>query len=128
MADDGPTVLYLIRHGQTAWNVEEVFRGRADVPLDERGRAQARATASVLASQPLAAVYSSPLQRAVLTARPIAEARGLAVEVDERLTDLDFGEWQGKTLTEARRTWPELFARWERDPRPWNSPAARACR
>jgi len=116
MPNDAPATIHLIRHGQTAWNVEEVFRGRADVPLDERGHSQAQALARALASQPIAAVYSSPLQRAVLTAAPIAEIRGLEVAIDERLTDLNFGAWERKALSEVRRTWPDLSAQWERDP------------
>jgi alpha-ribazole phosphatase len=116
MARSAPTVVYLIRHGQTAWNVEEVFRGRADVALDERGQSQAQALARALASEHISAVYSSPLKRAALTARPIAEVHGLEAQVDERLTDLNFGAWEGKTLSEVRRTSPDLFAQWERDP------------
>jgi alpha-ribazole phosphatase len=111
-----PTIIYLIRHGQTAWNVEEVFRGRTDVPLDQRGRDQARAAAAALADQPLSAVYSGPLQRAHATAIEIAAPHDLQVRIDERFTDLHFGDWEGKPLTEVRATWPDLFARWERDP------------
>jgi alpha-ribazole phosphatase len=116
MPADRATVLYLIRHGETAWNVEEVFRGRADVPLDERGQAQAQAIARALADEPIAAVYTSPLRRAVATAQPVAEARGLDARVDERLIDVNVGAWEGKPLGEVRRTWPELYARWEKKP------------
>lgn len=111
-----PTTLLVLRHGETPWNREEVFRGHADVPLNERGRAQARALAAALAAEPLAAVYASPLQRALQTAQPVAAACGLEVQVDQRLTDLDFGEWEGVPLREAPQRWPELFARWEREP------------
>ena len=115
MGDQG-TVLYLMRHGQTAWNVEEVFRGRADVPLDDTGHRQAQALALALTGESVAAVYASPLSRAALTAAPIAEAHDLKVEFDGRLTDLDFGAWEGKPLSEVRRAWPDLFAQWERAP------------
>jgi alpha-ribazole phosphatase len=111
-----PTVIYLIRHGRTAWNVEEVFRGRTDMPLDDQGRRQADAVAGALADEPVTAVYSSPLQRAVLTAAPVASAHGVETQLDDRLTDLHFGEWEGKRLTEVRERWPDLFAQWERDP------------
>ncbi|HUT75473.1 MAG TPA: histidine phosphatase family protein [Armatimonadota bacterium] len=116
MTADASAVFYLLRHGETAWNREEVFRGRADVPLNERGRAQAAAIADALAHQPLAAVYASPLQRALQTAQPVAAACGLEVQVDQRLTDLDFGDWEGVPLREAPERWPELFARWKREP------------
>ena len=113
---DDMTVIHLIRHGQTAWNVGEVFRGRADVPLDDVGHRQAEAVARALAQQPLAAVYSSPLQRATATAQPIAASHDLGIAIDERLIDMDFGEWEGKALSEVPSIWPDLFARWERDP------------
>jgi alpha-ribazole phosphatase len=113
---DDTTAIYLIRHGQTAWNVGEVFRGRADVPLDDLGHRQARAVAQFLTEEPVAAVYSSPLQRATATAHPIAASHGLEVIVDERLTDMDFGAWEGKALSDVPHVWPDLFAKWERKP------------
>ena len=68
----------VIRHGETAWNRDEVFRGRADVPLSERGREQAQRLAGALAGRPIEAVYSSPLCRARETAEglPGAETSG----------------------------------------------------
>jgi ferrochelatase len=72
------TRIFVVRHGQTEWNRDERFRGRADVPLNDTGIAQARATAARLArEQGVAAVYSSPLSRAYQTAAPIAERLGL---------------------------------------------------
>ena len=86
--------LLLVRHGRTAWNRSR-FLGRADVPLDEIGEAQARAVARVLGSEPLDAVFCSPLQRAIRTAAPLAEAQGLALLVRDELSELDCGQWQG---------------------------------
>jgi broad specificity phosphatase PhoE len=113
---DTPTIIYLIRHGQTAWNVEQVFRGRTNVALDERGRDQARAAAAALADEPITAVYSGALERAHATAIAIAAAHNLDVEIEERFTDLHFGDWEGKSLGDVRKRWPDLFARWEHDP------------
>lgn len=62
-----PTTIVLVRHGRTAANREGIFRGRMDVPLDATGRAQAAATAQLLKTWPLAAIYSSPLSRAART-------------------------------------------------------------
>jgi probable phosphoglycerate mutase len=105
--------MILVRHGQTEWNRVERFRGRADVPLDETGLAQAGATGRRIAAewQP-AAVYSSPLSRAVKTAEAIAGHFGLPVQVHPSLTDIDYGEWQGLTPDEARERWPGAVDAW----------------
>ena len=107
------TRMILVRHGQTEWNRVERFRGRADVPLDETGLAQAEATGRRIAAewQP-AAVYSSPLSRAVKTAEAIAGHFGLPVQVHPSLTDIDYGEWQGLTPDEARERWPRVTDAW----------------
>ncbi|HEY6072266.1 MAG TPA: histidine phosphatase family protein, partial [Anaerolineales bacterium] len=67
------TSFILIRHGQTEWNRQERFRGHADIPLNETGKAQAQKLAQRLAPEKIDAVYSSPLQRTLQTAGPIAE-------------------------------------------------------
>ncbi len=109
--------IILVRHGQTAFNRQDMIRGQADVPLDETGLAQAAATATRIASEwKPAAVYSSPLRRAVQTSRPIADRLGLEVNTVADLTDMDFGQWQGLTYTEVRRRWPELSQTWATAP------------
>ena len=109
--------LILIRHGQTEWNRLERFRGHADVPLNENGLAQAAATGRRAASEwDLAAVYSSPLSRAVKTAEAVAVQFGIAVQVINGLVDIDYGEWQGLTPDEARQRWPEQVDNWYRCP------------
>jgi broad specificity phosphatase PhoE len=111
------TLLILVRHGQTEWNRVERFRGRADVPLNETGMAQAEATGKRVAAawQP-AAVYSSPLSRAVKTAEAIAKHFDLPVQVHPGLADIDYGEWQGMTPPEARLRWPEAVDAWYNQP------------
>ncbi len=103
----------LVRHGQTEWNRVERFRGRADVPLNETGMAQARATGERVAAEwkPIA-VYSSPLSRAVRTAEAVAERFGLQVQARPNLADIDYGEWQGLTPDEARARWPQEVEAW----------------
>lgn len=96
-----PTFL-LIRHGETDY-VDEVLAGRIDAQLTESGRQQARHLAEVLAGQPIKAIYSSPMCRAVETAQPLAEAMHLFVEMDPTLTQVDFGEWQGLSFDELTR-------------------------
>ncbi len=111
-----PRQVILVRHGQTAWNREQVFRGRMDLPLDETGRRQAEALRDALAAEAIARVVCSPLLRAVETAAPLAESLGLRIETDDAFTDLDFGQWQGMTVAAVRDRYPELFATWESAP------------
>ncbi len=106
------TQFILVRHGQTAWNLVERFRGRADIPLNDSGLEQARRVARRLAGVPYAAVYASPLQRAVETARPIAEAKDLPVQPHPGLLDIDFGALQGLTVPEALEQYPEECRGW----------------
>ncbi len=112
------TTIILVRHGQTAWNEPgERIRGQSDVPLSEEGIAQARATARYIAARwPLTAVYSSPLSRAMETARAIAEAQGLEVRPLPGLLDLGFGEWEGLTIAEVRDRYPDLWRAWQEAP------------
>jgi len=107
------TTFLLIRHGQTEWNRVERFRGHADVPLNDTGLKQAEATGRYVAAQwQPAAIYSSPLSRAVKTAETIGRHAGLQVEIYPGLTDIDYGEWQGVTPEEAIRRWPEMVEAW----------------
>jgi len=110
------TSIILVRHGQTAWNAAEVFRGRIDIELDETGLKQAELLAEYLSRRKLEAVYSSPLKRAVQTAEAIASHHGLDVEIAPDLNDMDFGEWQGLSVQEVEGRFNELFAAWVSDP------------
>ena len=107
------TRILLVRHGQTEWNREERFRGRADVPLDATGLAQASATGRRIAAewQPRA-VYASPLSRAMQTAEAIAQPFGLAVQPWPDLIDIDYGEWQGLSPDQVKARWPEVLDDW----------------
>jgi len=107
------TRFLLVRHGQTEWNRVERFRGRADVPLNAAGLAQAAAVGRRIAAawQP-AAVYASPLSRAAATAAAIAAHFNLPVAPLDGLADIHYGAWQGLTPDEARARWPELIEAW----------------
>jgi len=111
------TRIILVRHGETEWNRVEHFRGRADVPLNENGLAQAKATAKRVAAEwrPIA-IYSSPLARAVKTAEAVALHFGLSVKVHPGLIDIDYGQWQGLTPAEAKERWPEGIDDWFNTP------------
>jgi broad specificity phosphatase PhoE len=106
------TRVILIRHGQTAWNAEQVFRGRADVPLDDVGRRQAAALAEALYGEPIAHIAASPLSRAVQTAEALAVARSLQPHPTPHLIDIDFGAWQGMPHGEVRQRFRDMYATW----------------
>jgi len=112
--------IILLRHGHTAWNTgdgpDERFRGLLDVPLAETGVAQARLTAERLSRWPLAAVYSSPLQRALRTAEIIAAPHRLDVRPLPGLSSMNYGHWAGQIHADVARRWPDLYASWQRDP------------
>jgi probable phosphoglycerate mutase len=111
------TTFILVRHGQTEWNRVERFRGWADVPLNETGLEQARATGKrVAASWKPVAVYSSPLSRAVETAEAIASHFGLTVQAHPNLIDINYGQWQGLTPEEVKARWPDALATWYESP------------
>jgi broad specificity phosphatase PhoE len=110
------TELILARHGETAWNVEEVFRGRIDVELNETGQRQAELLAEYLSEQKIEAVYSSPLKRAARTAEAVARRHKLRVEIANGLTDCDFGQWQGLHLKEVRDKYSQLYQQWAESP------------
>ncbi|MGH2778511.1 MAG: histidine phosphatase family protein [Actinomycetota bacterium] len=103
------TRIFLVRHGETEWNATRRAQGQADIPLNDAGRSQASAAAAQLDGVELSAVYSSDLSRAVDTARPIAEARGLSVEIDPAFREIDQGEWEGLVTEEIHRRWPDLW-------------------
>jgi broad specificity phosphatase PhoE len=104
--------LILIRHGETESNRERLALGREDVPLNERGCRQAAAVTASLAGVPVAAVYASPLRRAVETARPLAEARGLEVQVDDDLIEMAVGDLEGLSPREMFERYGDFLGKW----------------
>jgi broad specificity phosphatase PhoE len=102
-----------VRHGQTSVNREGRFQGRLDPPLTELGRDQARRAASGLAGGGATAVWTSPLQRAADTAREIAAVLHAPLEIDERLVEIDYGDWDGLRLTEVDAA---QWSAWRADP------------
>jgi alpha-ribazole phosphatase len=110
------TRVVLVRHAATEESGRGRCYGRLDVELSPRGLRQAQALATELADLPLAAVYSSPLARALDTARPLAAAQGLEPAVLEALAELDFGEVEGLRYDEIESQRPELFRAWMNEP------------
>lgn len=111
--------MVLIRHGQSTWNSERRWQGRADSPLTRLGERQARqcSTALVASRWPLHAVWSSPLGRARQTADIIAGRLGLEpVQIDDRLAESDAGEWEGLTRGEIEARYPGFLGAHRRPP------------
>ena len=110
------TRVVLVRHAETEESARGRCYGRLDVRLSPRGLRHAQGLAAALADHPLAAVYASPLARALDTARPVAAARGLEPTVLEALAELDFGEVEGLRYDEIEAERPELFRAWMDEP------------
>lgn len=104
--------LILVRHGESSWNEEGRVQGFYDAELSERGRQQAEHIAQALSPKKIAAVYSSPLKRALDTARAIAQAHLLEVHTDPDLKEIDLGELEGLTIDELRSQHSEFLREW----------------
>jgi broad specificity phosphatase PhoE len=108
-----PTIVYLVRHGETEWNAEGRCQGRADAEFTEAGREQLRCLAAELADVTLDAAYTSPLRRAVRTAAAILEGRRLRARCIEELSEISYGSLQGTRFAD----WPgSPHDTWRRDP------------
>lgn len=99
----------LIRHGQTDWNLEGRYQGQSDVSLNETGLSQARELVLKFADYRFAAIYSSDLSRALETARIVADPLDLTVTVDERLREINQGEWEGLLVKTIRDRYDRLW-------------------
>lgn len=107
-------MIAFVRHGRTAANKAGLLLGRADPPLDELGREQAAKVAAALANErsPVGAVVTSPLRRARETAELIAAAVGVPVEIEERLIEMDYGEWDEQPFSSIP---VDVSTRWRED-------------
>ena len=114
--------IIFVRHGETVFNIESRYQGHLDAELSELGRLQSRRVAERLKDEQIAAVYSSDLSRAGETAQAIADYHGLGVEVDESLRECAFGEWEGLSVTEIARQYPELYQNYLKDSVTYRAP------
>ena len=111
------TELVLIRHGQSNWNTIRRCQGTLDESrLTEQGLAQAAEVARSLARSPFSAIYSSSQMRSIQTAEVIAEGRGLAVQIDARLSEMSQGLWEGMFYPDIEAQYGELYARFMKNP------------
>ena len=117
------TEIILARHGETEWNVEEIFRGRIDIELNETGIKQAKLLAEYLSGLKIDAIYSSPLKRASKTAEIIADYHKLDIEITPGLMDFNYGKWQGLPHQEVKDKYKELHNEWISSPQRVKIPA-----
>jgi broad specificity phosphatase PhoE len=110
------TQIILVRHGQTPWNKDKIFRGSVDIPLNDQGREEASLAGEWLKGETFHAAYTSPLSRSRDTAEAISRHHGLEVLDLPGLSDLCYGDWQGLPLTEVKVKYADLYRRWEAAP------------
>ncbi len=111
-----PTTLWLARHGQTIWTVDDKFNGWSDIPLTENGRAQARGLGNWLKDKPLAAIYCSPLSRCVETAQLAGAPHGLEPIIVPEFKELDYGAWDGMARPDIIARYSSEWNAWVQDP------------
>ena len=110
------TRFYIVRHGESLGNLNRIFLGHTDWDLSEKGYEQAKMTAEALRDVHFDAIYSSDLLRALNTALPHAEMRGMSVTPSRMLRELYVGEWEGKSAEELTEKWGDVFTvEWRRD-------------
>ena len=108
--------LYIVRHGETEWNKIGRYQGITNVPLNENGIAQAKACGNALEDIHFDRILSSDLSRALVTAETIRGNRQLEIKTDERLREINFGDWEKLLFTEIEERWPGLIDQMYRRP------------
>lgn len=109
--------IYLIRHGQTDWNLQKRLQGREDIPLNPKGEMQAKAVGLVFQNHVIDAIITSPLQRARITGEIIGKEIGVDnIITEEGLIEKDFGEASGLTYAQKREKYRELRCNGEETP------------
>ena len=108
--------LYIVRHGETEWNKIGRYQGITNVPLNENGIAQAKACGNALKDVHFDRILSSDLSRALVTAETIRGNRQLEIKTDERLREINFGDWEKLLFTEIEERWPGLIDQMYRRP------------
>lgn len=106
------TKIIIVRHGESSGNLEQRVRGRTEFPLSKNGLAQAEAAAEALKNEGIECVYTSPLERALVTAQTIAAAGGFPLKTDERFNNMTFGPWEGRRKDDLEREFPNDWKIW----------------
>lgn len=108
--------LYLARHGETTWNLERRTQGSKNSKLTSLGLKQAERLGYRLRDVEIDAIYCSPLERAQSTAKIIANMRNMDCILDDRLVEMNFGEWEGLTSIEIEKKYPDDYKTWREEP------------
>jgi probable phosphoglycerate mutase len=114
-------IIYFLRHGETTASQTGGYCGTLDPDLTSDGYQMAEDFANAYKSLPWVAVFSSPLRRAVATAKPLCEAAGIRMQLKEGLREIAYGQWEGKTPEEVNREFHDTYVRWLAEPG-WNAP------
>lgn len=106
--------ILVIRHGETSWNKDKIFRGRVDISLSEIGQSQADLLSRKLSGQPIQSIYASPLKRSVETALAIQEGQSGSTPIiqEDQLIDIDYGSWEKKSHIQVQQEFPDLYQQW----------------
>ena len=121
-------ILYLIRHGETDWNIEQKCQGFSDTPLNATGRRQAEASARYLSDTRIEAIYSSTLRRAAEMAAIIAKYHDAAVHTNDALRELNQGDFEGLRLADLMEKHADFLQRWFLDPADLQIPGGESLR
>ena len=116
------TIFWLVRHGQTDWNLEGRYQGQADTPLNPTGMEEAERAARQLENRPFQEVYSSDLQRAKRTAEMIARSRNVPIHIDPRLREISLGEWEGQIFNLIQERYPQEVEERKQNPLTFRAP------
>ena len=109
--------IILVRHGKTKWNVEGRYQGKMDIPLNEEGFSQALKVAQALREFDIKSIYTSPLSRALETAKKILFFHPNAtLHILEDLKEIDHGKWEGKLAVDIKKEYPQLYKIWKTKP------------
>lgn len=113
--------LYFLRHGETTFSMTGGYCGDLDPALTENGFKMAEQFAKTYAKLPWDAIYVSPMQRTIATAKPLCEAVGIEMQLREGLKEIRYGKWEGLTVEDVNRDYHEDYVRWLTEPA-WNPP------
>jgi broad specificity phosphatase PhoE len=116
--------LFAVRHGATEWSRARRFTGWRDIPLSEEGRRQGEAVAAALADSRAASIWTSPLERARVSAEILATPHHLEVRLQEAFREMGFGPWEGLTRAEVADRFPREWELWNSNPAQFSVPGA----
>ena len=116
------TKMILVRHCQAEGNLKRFFQGRIDTDITELGAQQIERTAAFLADEPIDIIYVSSKKRAQKTAEGINRFHNVPMKVDDRIVEINAGDWEGVVLTEIQQHYPEAFDNWKNHPAVFQAP------